>query len=134
MAMEVSKRIALAVLVAACGGGDATAPSGGGPTGGGPAGGSTSSNITVSNNLFSPASTTVAPGTTVTWTWNACSSDGYGGTNCVVHDVTFDDGAHSTAQDDGSWSRTFPAAGSYPYHCTRHGTAGSGMRGTVTVQ
>ena len=136
MRVVASSRIASTItslLLVACGGSGATEPTGGGPSGPGP-GGSTSNTVTVSNNRFTPASTTVPAGTTVTWTWNSCASDGYGGTTCVVHDVTFDDGQHSAARENGAWSRSFSAAGTYPYRCTRHGSSSSGMRGTVTVQ
>jgi plastocyanin len=85
----------------------------------------------VNNNRFAPNATTVAVGTTVTWTWDSCGDDGYGGTACVAHTVTFDDGAGSARQSSGSYDRAFSTAGTYPYHCTVHGTA---MAGTVTVQ
>jgi plastocyanin len=114
--------IALTTLtLAACGGSDGY---GDGPTGssGNPSGGgSTSSSIAVADNSFTPSATTVARGTTVTWTW--------GGR--VQHNVTFDDGPASATQTAGTYTRTFAAAGTFPYHCTIHGTA---MAGTVTVQ
>jgi plastocyanin len=125
--------VAAVVIAGACGGSGGTEPTGGGPDGPGP-GGSTSNAITVANNRFTPAATTVPAGTTVTWTWDSCTSDGYGGTSCVEHDVVFDDAQQSATQDGGSWSRSFPTAGTYAYHCSRHGSASSGMRGTVTVQ
>ena len=91
-----------------------TAPGGGPPPG-------SSSNVTVGNNFFQPSAITVAPGTTVKWTWA-------GG---VSHDVTFDDGTKSATQSSGTYSRTFSTAGVYHYHCTIHGTM---MSGTVTVE
>jgi plastocyanin len=45
--------------------------------------------------------------------------------------VTFDDGLSSPTQDQGSYSRTFSAAGTYNYHCAVHGAA---MAGSITVQ
>lgn len=124
----------LLVAAGSCGG--ATAPDYGskGNTGGntgGTSGGSTSTSITVANNNFDPVTTTVSAGATVTWTWNACSSDGYGGTTCTQHNVTFDDGRASATQSDGTWSRSFGTAGSYAYHCTVHGTY---MAGTIVVK
>ena len=115
------------------GGGGPTSPP---PTGGGTTGGSTSSEITVQNNQFTPATTTVAPGSTVTWTWNSCTGDGYGGQLCTDHSVVFDDGVHagSGLKNGGSFSQSFASAGTYSYHCSVHGTATSGMRGTITVQ
>jgi len=67
----------------------------------------------------------------VTWTWNTCGSDGYGIT-CVMHDVLFDDGATSGAQNSGTFARTFATAGTFNYHCSIHGAAV--MSGVVTVQ
>jgi plastocyanin len=129
--------IALALLagLTACGGAGTEPGTGGntGNTGGNPPATppSTSTSITVANNSFDPASTTVGVGVLVTWTWNACTSDGYGGTVCTRHNVTFPDGAHSDTQTEGSWSRSFGTAGTYRYECTIHGAA---MSGTVVVR
>jgi plastocyanin len=115
------------LFLAACGGGgddDPAAPPGstGGNTGGNMGGGgSTSSSVNVADNSFTPAATTVARGTTVTWTW----------TGRNPHDVTFDDGPASATQAAGSYTRNFAAAGTFRYHCTVHGTA---MAGAITVQ
>lgn len=131
--------LAIALSLTACGGGGGgspTAPPGGGGGGGG-TGGSTSPNITIGTGTsYSPSATTVAPGTTVTWTWNSCGSDGYGGQICVDHNVTWDDGTApaSATQSSGSYTRSFATAGTYAYHCTIHGSAGAGMHGTITVQ
>ena len=78
-----------------------------------------SNTVTVGNNFFSPASKAVATGATVTWQWAA---------DATTHNVTFDDNIHSDDQSSGSFTRTFTAAGTFPYHCTIHG-----MQGTVTV-
>lgn len=124
-----------AALLLGCGGG------GGGPAGTrntpppGGGNGATSSDITVSGYTFSPSATTVAKGTTVNWSWNSCTSDGYGGQTCVDHNLVWDDGSPGVAStSNGSYSRTFATAGTYGYHCTIHGTATTGMRGAVTVQ
>ena len=119
------------------GGGPASPTTGTGATGGtGGTGGSTSPDITVQNNAFTPTSTTIARGTAVTWTWNSCTGDGYGGQLCTDHSVVFDDGARpgSGLMSAGSFAQTFTAAGMYTYHCSVHGTATSGMRGTIVVQ
>ena len=93
-----------------------------------PAGG-----ISVTNNMFSPATKTVAVGTTLQWAWNTCTGDTYNGQTCVQHSVTFDDGgASSVLQDQGTFSKTFNTAGTYMYRCSVHGTMG--MTGTITVQ
>ena len=128
---------ALSILLAglagtACGSSGGTEPpppAGGGPTGGG----NTGVTVTVSNNDYSPGQVSVARGTTVTWRWDSCSGDGYGGQVCTSHSVTFDDGGPSaTPRNDGSFARTFTAAGSYTYYCTSHGR--TAMSGSVNVQ
>jgi plastocyanin len=119
--------IAIALLsAAACGGyssgppsqppGNTTPPSGG---------------VSVTNNAFSPAALSVSVGTTVVWAWNTCTGDPYAGSQtCANHNVIFDDGsASSVTQDQGTFSKTFNAAGTFTYHCTLHP-----MTGTVTVQ
>lgn len=84
------------------------------------------------NNSFSPAAKTITAGTTVTWAWNSCSGGGnYTPETCVAHGVNFDDGTNSPTQEQGSYSRTFSSAGTYPYHCPVHGAA---MAGSITVQ
>lgn len=111
------------VSLAACGG--STGPYGG--TGGtmqGGGGNSTSNAISIGNDFFSPSSTTVATGTTVTWTWNSSGT---------AHTVTFDDGAPgSGAKSSGTFSRRFTTAGTYTYYCQIHGRAV--MSGSITVQ
>ncbi|HET6760776.1 MAG TPA: plastocyanin/azurin family copper-binding protein [Gemmatimonadaceae bacterium] len=78
---------------------------------------------------------TVAANAAVTWTNDS-------GT---IHNVTFatptaalpvgaGGGGDIPDHSSGSNQRRFAAAGSYPFHCTIHGTPTSGMRGSVTVQ
>jgi plastocyanin len=89
-------------------------------------------NLMVINNHFSPATDSVPAGSTLKWTWNTCTGDGYGGSSCGSHSVQFDDaGPSSEIQSSGTFSRTFDVAGSYTYHCAVHGTA---MAGTIVVQ
>jgi plastocyanin len=125
--------IALIAFALACGGGGGGSPTS--PPSGG-TGGSTSADIKVQNNSFTPTSTTVPVGTTVTWTWNACTGDGYGGQACTDHSVVFDDGGRTNAplQSEGTFTSTFNAPGTYGYHCSVHGGVGTGMHGTITVQ
>jgi len=62
----------------------------------------------------------------------------------VTHDIVFDtpEAALAVGPEAGNFQaahqtyhvRKFAAAGSYAFHCTIHGTATSGMRGTVVVQ
>ena len=86
----------------------------------------TEADISVADNAFSPSALTVDVGATVTWEWTGGSP----------HNVTWvgpGAPAASATQTTGTYERTFDAAGSYDYYCTIHGTATSGMRGTVTV-
>jgi plastocyanin len=116
--------------LAACGGGASSPTATNSPP---PPTGPT--DVTVVNNSFSPASLGVAPGTTVTWTWNTCSGgDGYGGgvQTCVDHNIVFDaDATTSGTQSQGSYQRRFSTAGTYAYHCSIHGAA---MSGKIVVQ
>jgi plastocyanin len=87
-----------------------------------PTDGNTANTVAVGNNVFTPSAISVPAGTTVTWQWNS---------NGVVHNVTFEDQVTSNDRSEGSFPRTFTAAGTYPYQCTIHGS--QGMTGTVTV-
>jgi plastocyanin len=131
----VSKRIStvpVIVLLAmtACGGGGSSTSNGVTEPGPPPPTGSTTS-LTVTNNKYTPAHDSVGVGALLSWNWNTCSGDGYGGSTCVSHSVTFDDGPTSPIQSTGSFSRMFASAGTYTYHCKVHGTA---MSGTVLVK
>jgi plastocyanin len=117
----------LALAASFCGGSGPTSVGGGGGGGGG-GGSCTPSPTTVcleTGNTFNPGSLTVSAGTTVTW-------DNQTG---VTHNVTFDakTGAPTSSANfaSGTFTATFPAAGTYPYHCTIHGLS---MSGTVVVQ
>lgn len=85
-------------------------------------------NVSVVNYAFSPASVTVGVNDRVTWTW--APTDG-----AIPHTTTsdaaglWDSGIHT---QPFSFSKTFPTAGDFPYHCTLH--ASLGMTGGVTVQ
>jgi len=83
--------------------------------------------IMVGDNYYSPQTVTIRAGDVVTWQYQSGSS------------------THPTASDNGAWamftinganpskSITFSTVGAYPYHCTAHGAAGSGMYGVITV-
>ena len=134
--MRLAARTMLLLLIAAAGcGGSSTAPSSNTnnppPTTSPPATPTNTTSISIGNNFFDPAATTVPVGSKITWTWNTCGGDGYGGQVCGSHSVMFDDGTASGSQSEGTWSRTFAAAGTYKYHCLVHG---SSMSGTIVVQ
>ena len=68
--------------------------------------------------FFEPKELTVPVGTTVTFN----NSDGSN------HSVVFKDGASSgRMKHHTTWTRTFTAPGSYPYECSIHGKAMSGV-------
>ena len=121
--------LAFASLSACGGGGYSSAPPNNNP----PSGNTPppSNGISVQNNMFTPGTKTIAVGSEVKWAWNSCTGDAYSGQTCVAHSVTFDDGATSPTQDQGTYARTFATAGTYNYHCLVHGAA---MAGTITVQ
>jgi len=129
--------LALAPLLAACGGGG-----GGGPAGPsapqnpnppgqqGPPPGSASISMTTTNDIygesvsqFAPASVTIARNGTVTFT----------NTANVLHNVTFASVPGAPADvlngTSGSATRTFATAGTFAFQCTNH----PGMSGSVTV-
>ena len=83
--------------------------------------------VQVKDNSFDPASASIAAGGTVTWQW----------TGTAQHDVTWvtqSGTSNSPLQATGTYTRNFSAAGTYDYFCSVHGTATSGMRGSVAVQ
>jgi len=79
-----------------------------------------SSNLTTT--AYSPNPITVAVGGTITWTNN----------DNTAHTATDDAGGWNSGSiaPGGSFSRTFPSAGTFPYHCTLH----VNMIGSVRVQ
>ncbi len=127
------------VIVAACGGGGGANTTTG--PGNQPGGGNNNNNpntVTLVDSSFNPANITVKAGQTVTWQWTACTdtTGGYGygnGYACITHQIQFDDGSgvQSPKQDQGTFNRTFGAAGTFKYHCVIHGGY---MSGQVVVQ
>jgi len=117
----------LAALLACGGGGsDSTGPgtTGGttGRTGGNPV---ATTAVSMKNTAFTPEAIKVASGAVVTWTNN----DGF------QHNVVFDNNAANPSGPVNAGEAkalTMPtAAGTYPYHCSIHGTV---MSGSVQVQ
>jgi plastocyanin len=81
--------------------------------------------VTMKNFAFDPPTLTVKPGTTVTWVNQDSAS----------HTVVSDAGSPESFSSDtlstgGTYTRTFTAPGTYPYHCSIHPS----MKGTVIVQ
>ena len=83
-------------------------------------GGGSALAVTIRDFSFNPASIDAKLGETVTWTHNGEAP----------HTVTFDDGEDSGSLGNGDdYTRTFDAAGSFPYKCAVH----PAMTGTVEV-
>jgi plastocyanin len=83
--------------------------------------------VTMLDFSYEPIELEVTVGTTVIW-------DNAGE---VQHSATADDGSFDTGLFDPGQqaSVTFDTAGTFPYYCTLHGTAGGvGMAGTVVVE
>ncbi len=113
-------------LATACGSSNSATPSSPTPTPQPSTSGSAVAIPTGARNLgpgsYVPNPITVAVGTAVTWTNN----DSIGHTSTSNTGV-FNSGTIAPGQ---SFSFTFQAAGTYPYHCTFH----PGMVGSVVVQ
>jgi len=117
----------LAALLACGGGGsDSTGPGTTGGTTGGTGGNPVATTaVSMKNTAFTPEAIKVASGAVVTWTNN----DGF------QHNVVFDNNAANPSGPVNAGEAkalTMPtAAGTYPYHCSIHGTV---MSGSVQVQ
>ncbi len=80
----------------------------------------TATTVTAQDDAFEPKTLAIQPGATVTWVNRGQH----------VHTVTFDVGRDSgDLPPGGSFSATFPYAGTYHYHCRHH----KDMTGTVVV-
>lgn len=79
-------------------------------------------NVVMQNFNFNPATLTVAPGTTVTWT----------NRDTETHTVTADDNSFNSSgiNPGGTYSRSFSTADTITYHCIPH----PAMRGTIIVR
>ena len=91
------------------------------------AGAVTSISVGGATTTFSPSSKSVTAGTFVKFSWA-------GGT----HNVTWDPGdptgpTDSPTQSSGSFTVRLTTTGTYGFHCSIHGSPGSGMFGTITV-
>jgi len=112
----------VAVILASCSGGGTsgttTTTAGTGTT----AGGGTSVQIIMNNRSYDPKTVTIGLGGTVTWV----------NQEALRHDVVADNGEFNSGLfgEGETFSFTFSAAGTYPYHCSIH----PGMTGTVIVQ
>jgi len=112
--------IVLAVALTGCGTSQTTAPSGT-SSGSTPAAGAAKTvAVSMAGFAFDPANAEVAVGGTVTWTNN----------DSVGHTIKIDGKTSDTITPGGTFSKTFAAAGTFPYSCTIHPS----MTGQVTVK
>ena len=91
---------------------------------GGMGGGPKTVTVHIVDFTFNPDPVTINAGDSILWQWDADN--------------------HSTTSDTGIWdsgvfntghtfTRAFPTAGTFPYHCSIHGSPGAGMHSTVNV-
>jgi plastocyanin len=87
--------------------------------------------IHIVDNAFSPASVTVAVGDSVTWRWEG--SHQHTVTQGTTPDASQDPGRlfDSGLKTSGTFGYRFQSAGTFPYFCRVHFSAG--MKGTVKV-
>jgi plastocyanin len=108
--------LVLAAALAACGDPYGT---GGGCT-------PTATRVCLTSSTFNPVTLTVTAGTTVTWQPTGGS-----------HSVTSDPGSAETYDlsvgGTTAITRQFNTAGTFTYHCKFHGSPGTNMHGTITV-
>jgi plastocyanin len=78
-----------------------------------------------SDSVSGNSTTTINAGQTVTWDFVSTLHSTTSGV-CCTPDGMWDSGTRST----GSFSHTFPTAGTFPYFCTVHGSM---MTGTIVV-
>lgn len=78
--------------------------------------------VAIIDNGFTPASLTVAAGSTVTWT-----NTGQRDHTVSTSDASF--GSDGVMKSGATYAHTFATAGTFAYFCAIH----SGMKGTITV-
>ena len=114
----------LILLLTACGSSSPSTPTPSSPSPG--AGGTPVTIVSgasiMTTTAFAPNRITVGVGGSVTWTNNDNTSH-----NATANDGTWNSG---NIAPGASFTRSFPTAGSFPYHCTIH----PGMVATVVVQ
>ncbi len=97
---------------------------GGTSTGSDGYGGSTNTPILA----FTPATLTVAAGTTVTWVWEGSGHSLDSGTGCSPDNQFSSGGMQNTGY---TMTHTFNTKGTFPFYCGVH--CGANMKGTITV-
>ena len=132
----MTRAVVAALLAAAC----SSNPMGGGGSGGGTPSGPS---VSAAEYSFSPETLSVKVGSTVTWTNRG--SVPHTATSDAGDSLSWDSGSMAGSSTDpyggttpgGSSSIVFSKAGTFPYHCSFHGVAGSptyhGMVGAIKV-
>jgi plastocyanin len=86
--------------------------------------------VDVTNNQFSPSAATIAAGGSVLFRW----PEGSRQHNIIPVAPQTRPSATTVVDGPTTHEETFPTSGTYNYFCSVHGSANSGMRGTVIVQ
>ena len=137
--LRIGTQAVAAVLLLSCGGGY-SAPSTPPPSSpsppppntfyvGGTSGSGTYGDPTTALLTFTPATLTIAAGTTVTWAWKSSGHSLDSGPGCTVDNQFSSGGIQSVGF---TMTHTFNTPGTYPFFCGVH--CGSNMKGTITVQ
>ena len=118
MTLRMTCALLLLTFAAACSSSSTTPSS---PTNGTPVS-MVNGSSTLTTTAYSPNPVTIAVGGTVTWMNN----------DVTAHTATDDSGTFNSGSiaPGGQFSRTYPSAGTFPYHCTLH----PNMVGSVRVQ
>ena len=136
--LRLGTQAVAAVLLLSCGGSGSSPPSSGGGTPpppantfyvGGTSGSGTYGDPTTALLTFTPATLTIAAGTTVTWVWESSGHSLDSGPGCTVDNQFSSGGIQSVGY---TMTHTFSTPGTYPFFCGVH--CGSNMKGTITVQ
>lgn len=95
-------------------------------------GAGTAVTVSVINDAFLPSTFDLKAGGTVTFTW-ATSAFSHNVNPVAPTDIPASPGLPGSHNAPFSFDAVFPATGTFRFFCTVHGSANSGMRGTITV-
>lgn len=82
--------------------------------------------VCLTSSTFNPVTLTVTAGTTVTW-------QATGGSHTVTNDPGSAETYNLSIAGTGAVTRQFNNQGTFTYHCSFHGSPGTGMQGTIMV-
>jgi plastocyanin len=95
-------------------------------------GAGTSVTVSVINDAFLPSTFDLKAGGTVTFTW-AASAVSHNVNPVAPAEIPASVGLPGSHNAPFSFDAVFPVNGTFRFFCTVHGSANSGMRGTITV-